>query len=172
MAAPDTQRAIEKAMSNHLAVHGRPNVTSVSDDCHLFHYASNPAASPLVFVNRNGNHCRLMQEADDGEWKAYKTWNHVTSVERWQNTGIAEYSFENALDKISVGPGEGRNEMLTFLPKTACSDIRRVAVWRQHMLAVRFFTRSREGFTLHADNGESSPCLGGKVWESDHAARW
>jgi len=170
---------IHQGIEDFVRANGQPNVTSLDDVTHLFHFDKDDwRNSPLIFVNRNGNHMRIIEDSA-GSRKLAKTWTGMMNVDDWHKVSGPRFDDpEKTLNLISVGPGIGKRETLSFLPKEACVGRRR-AVFRQHILKV-FFSEGLNSFRLQGDpidDGKhvtlpQSGNFTGKLWESQDAVQW
>lgn len=153
---------------------GKPNVVSLSADTHVFHFDRDGfwEDSPILFVNRNGHHFRLIEQAA-GDWLFAKTWNGVFETQPWQTeANLRRPDAAKCISLCGVGPQGKRGaqfEALSLLPRDATTG-RRKAVWRQHMIDVHF-DRGTDNFHLyHPETGERV-MFTGKLWESADAAQ-
>lgn len=160
-----------RQVEEHVRAFGKPEVTSIAEDTHVFHFERDGdwRNSELLLVNRNGHHFRLMKQ-NDGRWLFVKTWNKLLEWQDWMvEANLRRENPEELIALCGVGP-QGRQsfEALSLLPREAIQG-RRKAVWRHHMLDVRF-NIDADTFTLIAPDMQST--FSGKLWESKDAARW
>lgn len=161
-------------IADFVSARGKPAVVSLSEDTHIFHFASNGdwEMEPLLFVNRNGHQFRLIEQPN-GDYLFAKTWNGMTNVDPWMTEANLRRADPRAVINLcGVGP-QGRQgkafEQLSLLPKD-CTAHRRKAVWRAFTLDVAF-DRHTDAFTLFSDNGDRQS-FKGKLWESKDASDW
>ena len=161
-------------VADHVSVNGMPSVTSIADVTHIFHFERTGfwEDSPLLFVNRNGHHFRLIQQPQ-GDWLFAKTWNGMWETQSWQiEANLRRPDPVKVINLCGIGP-QGRQgkpfETLCLLPKDATH--RRKAVYRQHMMDVMFDT-ARDQFTLIRRDNNERGTFGGKLWDSKEAVDW
>lgn len=163
------------AISDYVAAFGKPEVFSLAEDTHIFHFERDGdwRNAQIVLVNRNGHHFRLVK-SEVGRWTYIKTWNSLFDWDDWMDPGFNRTDPEDLIALCGVGPqGRQSYESLSLLPKD--STQRRKAVWRSHILDVRF-EKDAQGqwnlFSLADKDGRRSMQFTGKVWESRTAAEW
>lgn len=165
------------AVRDFVSLRSAPAVTSVSADTHIFHF--DPEGfwedSPILLVNRNGHHFRVIPE--NGSFLFAKTWNGLFDVVPWQvEANLRRTDAKKLIDLCGIGPQGNRGkqfETLSLLPKEATLG-RRKAVWRQHMMDVAF-DRDNNVFTLiikGANDSEVRQTFAGKLWESHEATKF
>jgi hypothetical protein len=163
-----------KEIADHVAAFGRPEVVSIDDDTHIFHFErdSDWEDGNILFVNRNGHHFRLLRQTD-GQWLFCKTWSGMFEHEEWMIEANLRRSDPRALIRLcGIGPqGQKQSfETLCLLPKDA-TQFRRV-VWRNEILEIRF-EKDLAGFTVKTSGARgASGRFTGKPWESKEAATW
>lgn len=155
----------------HVAAHARPNVVSIADDIHIFHFEDAGAwqNAQILFVNRNGHHFRLIKQAS-GDWLFVKNWNGIFDYELWAAPGLRNADPEALIRMCGVGPQGPVTpyETLALLPKGTTN--RRKAVWRGTILDVRFDV-DNDRFTI-SETPVKSASFSGKLWLSKEAAAW
>lgn len=161
-----------KTVLDYVERHGQPACVSLSDNTHVFHFSdtSQYRDSPILLVNRNGNHFRLINNGK-GYWTYAKTWANLFEVAAWHkvpNMDRADVSI--AISLASIGPQYHGPafETVCLLPRDATYK-KRVAVWREHTLSV--FFRPRDSFDLTTKSGATFHG-NGKLWESRDASSW
>lgn len=163
----DAREKVEDFISRH----GGPNVVSLTEDIHAFYFALELEDSPVILLNRNGNHVRLVKS--ERGWSAYPMWNNMFDTERPVVRNQADLM--TAIHKVSVGPWkQGAQEALCLFPKEAFAGNRRRACFRWHAVDVRF-QKGQAGdfqFFLSTPDGEMSPRYSDKLWESEDAFMW
>lgn len=160
----------------YVAGAGKPQVVSLGDDAHIFHFEADGdwRNAALLFVNRNGHQFRVIRQSD-GRFLFCKTWNGMMDVGApWMTeANLRRDSAEALINLCGVGP-QGRNadfESLCLLPRQASTG-RRKSVWRHHMLDTGF-DRADDSFTLyHPYDSTLTYKATGKPWESREAAEW
>lgn len=156
-------------IGNHVAMHGDPNVVSIADNTHIFHFEeSDWRDAEILFVNRNGHHFRAAKSG--GQFQYVKHWDGKPNFghwEKWQETSLRRTNPEDLIKLCGVGPqGKTSYETLTLLPK-GTTRFRKV-VWRDKILTVRW--GEVDAFTLsHLGKCAS---FNGLVWNSREAAEW
>jgi hypothetical protein len=164
------------AIDTYVAQHGRPAVVSLTEDTHIFHFEQDGEwrNAPLLLVNRNGHHFRLIKQ-DDGKFLFCKTWNGLlTRVDDWMiEANLRRADPEELIALCGIGPqGRQTHELLSLLPKG--STHRRAAVWRHQIYGVWFDVDNNKFRLTDPDKRDatSSPGFTGKLWESQEAAKW
>ena len=65
----DARERVEDFVSRY----GGPNGASLTEDIHVFYFAVDLEDSPVILLNRNGNHVRLVK--DERGWSVYPMWS-------------------------------------------------------------------------------------------------
>lgn len=157
----------------HVAAFGKPEVVSLADDTHVFHFERDGDLdnAQILFVNKNGNQFRLIRQ-ESGLWEFFKFWEGKPNYwhhEKWHKTGLTRRGSSEIIQLAGVGPqGSNPNESLVLLPKGTTR--RRKAVWRGSILDVRFDV-DNDRFTI-STNPNTSATFSGKLWLSQEAAAW
>lgn len=163
------------AIDAYVSTYNVPAVHSLDDETHIFHFARDDEwwTSPMVLVNRNGNHFTMI---DRGEtWEHIKTWPDLgKDLPSWAHSNLKRADPVQLIRLCHPGPqGRQRFESLCYLPSKCTRGWRRM-VWRQHILGV-MHDRQPDTFVLSPDaklGVTNSPAFKGKPWESNEAARW
>lgn len=164
-----------RAVEQFIAHNGKPMQVSLSDRTHLFYFhRSDWRASPLVFVNKNGNYCRLIREAD-GNWFCADTWNSLFDYQPWmRKITVRSPDPDRILAMVSPGPAHGKSETPCLFPKECFTAWGRKACFRWGVVDVKFKFNEGTfsiGYTDH--NGASQyRSFQGKPWESREAGSW
>lgn len=148
-----------------------PNVVSLADDTHVFHFEDQKdwRDGLLLFVNRNGNHFRLWRSRPGEKWKHLKTWNGLFDHQRWMGTALKDENPERLIALCGAGPqGMNNFEELTLFPKNVIQ--RRKLCFRDKIVPVRFV--SPDAFRLQWEDGTESTIFTGKPWASREASAW
>lgn len=157
----------------HVAAYSKPNVVSLADDIHIFHFEDGEKwrQAPILLVNRNGHSFRAVKSSG-GQYQFVKHWEGKPDFlhwEEWAETPLKRACPEALIRLAGTGPqGKTPHEMLTLLPKTTTN--RRKAVWRDKILDVRF-DMDLNRFTI-SEGFAQSATFSGKLWESREAAAW
>lgn len=152
---------------------GRPEVVSTSDDTHIFHFDRDGywEDSSLLFVNRNGNHFRLIEQPN-GDFLFAKTWTGMFDTKPWQiEADFRRPDPEKLMNLCGIGPQGFHGpqfESLCLLPKEATTGRRKV-VWRHRMVELSFDIKANSFTLIHPTTG-ARETFTGKVWESREAA--
>jgi len=171
-----TQDQYKARIAAHVAAYFQPEVVSIADDAHIFHFERDERwqDANILFVNRNGHQFRVVRESS-GFYTFVKHWEGKPDFwhwEDWQETGLKRKNPEELIRLCGVGP-QGRNasrELLTLLPKGTTQ--RRKAAWRGTILDIRF-DQADNKFTLFAPTaGNKSATFSGAPWQSHEAADW
>lgn len=166
----------EATVAAHVAAFGQPDAITLDDETHVFHFAHGRdwRESPILFVNRNGNQFRLIEETD-GRWALLKTWNTIwDGADTWQDPKLRRDTPMEVLKLSGIGPqGKDTFEALSLLPKGTTSGRRRAA-YRGHLLQVGFDVDANQFHVTALIDGlpKASPRFNGKLWESKEAAAW
>lgn len=155
-------------IEDFVATYKQPEVVSLAEDTHVFHFEKDGdwRKARLLLVNKNGHHFRLIR--DGGAWIYVRTWNGLFEYENWMTSGLRGHEPEELMKLCGTGPqGKDGIELLALLPKGATE--RRCAVWREKILNVRFDVKNNR-FSLY--HGANASTFSGKIWESDTAPMW
>ena len=171
-----TQPEYQAKIAAHVAAYFQPEVVSIAEDAHIFHFERDGRwqDAAILFVNRNGHHFRVVRDAN-GLCTFVKHWEGKPDFwhwEDWAETGLKRKDPEDLIRLCGVGPqGRGASrETLSLLPKGTTQ--RRKAVWRGTILDVRF-DMDNDRFTLFAPTqGNISGTFPGAPWSSPQAADW
>lgn len=158
-----------------VAERGRPEVVSLSEDTHVFHFDRGGfwEESPILFVNRNGHHFRVIEQTA-GDFLFAKTWNGMFDTVSWQiEAQLRRPDPAKLINLCGIGP-QGRRggtfESLCLLPRDATAG-RRKACWRQHLIDVHF-ERGTDTFSLlRPGTDDEWARFEGKLWESTGAEK-
>jgi hypothetical protein len=159
-----------QSVTDFVAQRGEPAVVSLANDIHIFHFDADDRWQdcPIVFVNRNGHHFRLIKQSK-GDWLFAKTWNGLLPKNDWETgANLRRPDPEKLISLCGIGPQGTRGaqfETLCLLPQDVTTGRRR-AVWRDKTVQV-FFDRSTSSTTLHLPTGRV--VVPGKLWESKEA---
>jgi len=165
--------AYRAKIMTHVAAYDRPNVTSIADDIHIFHFEDGDEwrTAPIMFVNRNGHQFRVVK-GDDGLYQFIKHWEGKPDFwhwETWATSSLRRTSAEDLIRLTGTGPqGKISAETLALLPKGLSG--RRKAVWRDKILNVRWDIQN-DAFAISTP-AVMSPFFKGKMWASTEAADW
>ena len=165
----DARERVEDFVSRY----GGPNGASLTEDIHVFYFAVDLEDSPVILLNRNGNHVRLVK--DERGWSVYPMWSNLFDFDRSRAVVRNQPDLMSAIHKVSVGPWkQGAQEALCLFPKEAFASKRRRACFRWHEVDVRFQKgqRGEFNFSLTNPDGEMSPQYADKLWESEDAFLW
>ena len=169
--------AIDQYVAKWVAEHRQPRVISLDPSTHIFMFSADEdwTDEPILFVNKNGHHFRVLNETGTAA-EYVKTWNGVSEAKDWQRPGLKRSNVEDLLPLAGDGP-QGREsfESLCLLPREANTG-KRLAAWRCFLLPVSF-DRNTDSFTLrHPYDNLASETFKGKLWlskeASDCAAGW
>lgn len=165
-------------IKSFVAAYLTPTVTSLDSETHIFHFNTDPEdwamSDPgLIYVNRNGNYFRLMQDAESPKWLFVRGWgdDKLDGYLGWQPLpSMNGVDAARIIQMASVG-GRTGGEELTFLPKAVTNSNKRCMVWRGNIL--RLHADMQAGtFKLGTEQGDLSPSFSGKPWASVPARLW
>lgn len=159
-------------VEDFMLTHNLPNVTSINDSTHLFHFSETDwRKSELIFVNRNGNHMRIVFDPRKQQYRLAKHWSHALEVTDWtlvKGPGFSDP--ERVLAMItSIGSGKGA-ERLSLLPREVTGR-GRYAVARNTMFGLTF-DKGLETCTVRTLDGSHRATVKGKIWESAEAIKF
>lgn len=148
-----------------------PNVVSLADHTHVFHFEDlkDWRDGLLLFVNRNGHHFRLSRSGRGTKWGALKTWSDLFGHQDWMKSSLRDENPERLIGLHGIGPqGKNNFEELTLFPKNVIQ--RRKLCFRDKVIPVRFI--NPDSFILQWEDGVQSLTFRGKPWACREASAW